>query len=184
MDDAAIRQLISRLNGIERTAVCFRKGVVEDTDPLAVSLGGADIPYNNVRTLGATVLEVGDTVAALAWGSDLLILDRIDADAGGWQFPTFLNGWTNFAAGDREVRFYRAGGRCHLEGIARAGSYGLSAFVLPAGFRPTQAGGGIFFPVVGDAVVGVVQVSTGGQVVPLASANAWVDLSSISFRCA
>lgn len=181
MDDAAIRQLLERLARLSSSAVRYRQGEITDLDPLSVSLGGA--APAPATTLGSTILAVGDIVAVLAWGPDRLILDRLEPDPGEWQAPTFANGWTDYAAGDREVRYYRSTGRCHLEGIMKAGTFGSTAFTLLDGWRPQQEGGGIFFPVVGDSQLGIVQILNDGRVIPIASSNAWVDLSSISFRC-
>lgn len=104
-----------------------------------------------------------------------------------WRLPTFQNSWTNKLAGDRIARYYKAGGRCYLEGIIGGGVIGQAAFTLPAGYRPTHleaAGFGTAHPVVSNGVFGLVLIQKDGRVVPAApSSNVYVDLSSISFRC-
>jgi hypothetical protein len=40
--------------------------------PLAVALGGSDVPYTDVRSLSA--VDVDDVVDVLVWGNDLLVL--------------------------------------------------------------------------------------------------------------
>jgi hypothetical protein len=99
--------------------------------------------------------------------------------------PAFANGWVNFGTDDREMRFYRSGGRCYLEGIIKNGIVGSPAFTLPVGYLPTFEGtNALWFPVMSNGALGGVVVYFDGRVVPAAPAtNGWVDLSSINFRC-
>lgn len=76
MNDEILRSLQQRLSALERTAVRYRAGEVTDTSPLSVALGGSDVPYEDVRSIEANV-DVGDQVAALVFGNDLVVLGRI-----------------------------------------------------------------------------------------------------------
>ena len=53
-----------------------RVGVITDTAPLSVALGGADLAYTDVKAI-ATGLAVDDVVSVLQFGNDLLILGKI-----------------------------------------------------------------------------------------------------------
>jgi len=75
MDDAAIRELLQRLGIIERTAVRYRQGIVTDDNPLAVALGGSDVPFVDLRALAP--VHVGDAVAVLTFGNDALVLGAV-----------------------------------------------------------------------------------------------------------
>jgi hypothetical protein len=112
-----------------------------------------------------------------------------DAHPGAWHNvgdagePAFQNAWVNFDV-PRIVRFYKAGGRVFLEGIAKSGVVGSTMFTLPVGWRPTVGGSALIFPVVSNNAFGVMFVDQNGNVTPIApTTNTWVDLSSISFRC-
>lgn len=81
MNPDVINDLIRRLDKLERTAVRYRAGEITDTSPLSVALGGSDVAYEDVRAL-AHGPTVGDQVAALVFGNDLLVLGRIAEAAG------------------------------------------------------------------------------------------------------
>lgn len=78
MDDQTQRDLIQRVQTLERQAIKYRQGVITDDSPLSVALGGSDTPFTDVKRLddGAT-LAVDDLVAVLTFGNDLLVLGRI-----------------------------------------------------------------------------------------------------------
>jgi hypothetical protein len=78
MDDVALKRLLEDLGEIERRAVKLRVGVITDTTPLSVALGGSAIAYTNVKALrGPTPLAVDDVVAVLVAANDLLVLGVI-----------------------------------------------------------------------------------------------------------
>lgn len=66
-----------RITALERTAVRFRIGEITDTGPLAVALGGSDVPYTDVRSTDGSV-TTGDIVACLVFGNDLIILGLLN----------------------------------------------------------------------------------------------------------
>lgn len=54
-----------------------RLGVITDTSPLSVALGGSDTPYTNVKAVAGAGLAVDDVVSVIRFGADLLILGRL-----------------------------------------------------------------------------------------------------------
>lgn len=85
MDAAAIRDLLKRLEVLERTTVRARLGETSVADPLDITLGGADTIIEDApRLASAGRLTAGDPIAALTYGNALLVLGRVD-DA-----PAFL----------------------------------------------------------------------------------------------
>ena len=69
--------LARRVERLEQTAVRYRQGVVTATAPLSVALGGSDIAYTDVKQLAGVTLAIGEPVAVLTFGADLLVLGRI-----------------------------------------------------------------------------------------------------------
>jgi hypothetical protein len=157
VNPGTLRDLLGRINDLERLTPRLRVGVVTATNPLSVALGGSTTAYTNIRALGASHLNVGDQVTALARDKDLIILARTDdgglvhyvGDASDPIAPSFASTWLNYdtnsalpstpatlAGRGRSVGFYRAGGRVWLTGVAKSGTNGTSIFSLPVGFRP------------------------------------------------
>lgn len=66
-----------RLRRLEDLSARVRIGTVTDTSPLTVTLGAGDVEYADIRCIDGIDLSVDDTVAALTWGHDLLVLGRI-----------------------------------------------------------------------------------------------------------
>lgn len=75
-----VRDLTRRLDTLNRIAVRYRQGEITSLSPLSVDLGGSGIPYTSVRALPGSALAIGDVVAVLTWGNDLLVLGRVKAD--------------------------------------------------------------------------------------------------------
>jgi hypothetical protein len=92
--------------------------------------------------------------------------------------PAFENAWSNFGAGLAPVGFYKDPlGLVHLVGtISRTGEGGVSAFVLPPGYRPADS---IGLPLANSAGIGITSVDPDGEVRPLcpgqANCNASID---------
>jgi hypothetical protein len=77
MDDRTLRELLERISALEQRSVRYRQGVITDTSPLSVALGGSDVSYESVKQLEGTVLAVDDVVAVLTFGNDLLVLGKL-----------------------------------------------------------------------------------------------------------
>jgi hypothetical protein len=76
MSDPVQRDLLRRIQHLERASVRVRVGEVTATGPLDVSLGASDVAYEDVKSV-ASGLTIGDTVAVLIWGGDLIVLGEI-----------------------------------------------------------------------------------------------------------
>lgn len=74
-DQAAMMAMLRRLNDVERQMAKIRVGEVTSLGPLAVALGGSDVPYDSVKSVIA--VEVGDIVVAVMWGHDMVVLGRL-----------------------------------------------------------------------------------------------------------
>ncbi|MFZ5852297.1 MAG: hypothetical protein ACOYY2_13015 [Actinomycetota bacterium] len=102
-------------------------------------------------------------------------------DDPGWQTPSLLNGWTNYANGYAAAgyRIDRTG-EVWLKGLVRSGT-GI-IFTLPVGYRPTR--GQLIFRVPHGATSGCarVDVDVNGNVNSSSGAANWYDLGSIRFR--
>jgi hypothetical protein len=99
--------------------------------------------------------------------------------------PAFTNGWVNFGGTDATAAFYKdAAGVVHLRGIVKNGVVAASMFTLPVGYRHDAGGGGMRFPIVSNAAFGEIDIHSDGTTFLIVGSNAWVDLSSISFRAA
>lgn len=61
----------------ERQRLRLRIGEVTTTAPLDVALGGSDISYSGVSRLTPYTPTIGDRVAVLVRGNDLLVLGEI-----------------------------------------------------------------------------------------------------------
>lgn len=76
MNENVIRDIQRRLDALEQTRPRLRVGEVTDLGPLDVALGGSDVPYEDVQAIGP--VADGDSVAALVWGADLLVLGALN----------------------------------------------------------------------------------------------------------
>ena len=97
--------------------------------------------------------------------------------------PAFTNGWANLGGSAQTAVFWKnESGIVTLEGTITAGTLGATAFTLPPGFRPSADR---FFPAYSNATLGLVKVTSGGLVQPLAvgtASNASYSLDAIRFR--
>lgn len=102
---------------------------------------------------------------------------------GGSGAPPFTNSWVNSGGSNAPAAYWKdAFGVVTLEGTIKSGTVGSAAFTLPPGFRPDKDR---FFPAYSNAVLGLVQVSSGGVVTPLVTgtaSNASYSLDAIRFR--
>jgi hypothetical protein len=95
-----------------------------------------------------------------------------------WTAPTFTNSWVNFGGGNNPAGFRLIGTRVVMRGVVSTGTIGLSAFTLPAGYRPPLA---VNMPVVSNAAFGYVLINAVGTVIPSVGSNAWFSLESLTF---
>lgn len=97
-----------------------------------------------------------------------------------WQTPALEHSWVNYGEGWLAARYVKdALGFVHLAGLIKSGEVNKSAFILPAGYRPTEK---LLFGTVSKEAVGEVEVDSVGGVTPISpSTNAWVSLNGITF---
>lgn len=96
--------------------------------------------------------------------------------------PVFQNSWVNFGTGYEEAGFYKDSfGRVFLCGTVKSGGAGTTIFTLPAGYRPKNREQ--FAVSTGTAEQhGRVDITTGGDVMHVSGATAYVQLSGIGVR--
>lgn len=75
MNEKLLHELMGRLDVLDRNAVRLRIGQVTATSPLTVSVGGSATPQAGAHSL--TALSVGNRVAILVSGNDMLVLGVI-----------------------------------------------------------------------------------------------------------
>jgi hypothetical protein len=77
MNEAMVKAMLARIQALEDAAVDIRRGEVTDDSPLAVALGGSDIPHPDCKHEAAYTPVIGDQVMVLVWGNDIFVLDKI-----------------------------------------------------------------------------------------------------------
>lgn len=93
----------------------------------------------------------------------------------GWIAPTFLNGWVDYGPGFQVAQYRRVDDVVSIRGLIKDGSLGVSAFDLPAGFRPPAR---LIFAVdTGTYAHGRVDIGTSGQVFIIAGSTANVSIN-------
>ncbi|MGG1916056.1 DUF859 family phage minor structural protein [Priestia megaterium] len=94
--------------------------------------------------------------------------------------PSFQNGWVAYYS----TRYMKTkDGMVFLQGMTKSGTRGQTAFVLPAGCRPT--GNQIFYVGGYQGVMSRLDIFTDGTVVPHATEgtyDGWISLAGISFQ--
>ncbi len=97
MNSAMVKAMLRELREIKRQAVRYRQGVVTDTSPLSVALGGSDEFYVGVQSVADYTPRVGDIVSVLMFGNDLLVVGLVKANATGL-FSAYRSGSSQVAA--------------------------------------------------------------------------------------
>jgi hypothetical protein len=131
-----------------------------------------------------TGLTVDDLIVAGSFNSKgTSTFNRKLTSVGASGAPPFTNGWVNNGGGYAPAAYWKdENGIVTLEGTIKSGTLALAAFILPPGFRPDQSR---LYPAYSNAVLGLVQVTSAGQVQPLAvgtASNASYSLDAIRFR--
>lgn len=125
MDDAAVRDLLKRLEVLERTSVRARLGEVTDDSPLTVTLGGADAEIASAPHLADAPFATGDPVAALTYGNGLLVLGRI-GDPPAWTAYTPTVSTALGTGGTVTAKYLKDGRRVDYRGRIVTGTGGLT----------------------------------------------------------
>lgn len=96
--------------------------------------------------------------------------------------PTLINAWANFGGTRNPAGYYKDPfGVVHLRGLIASGTIGLTAFTLPAGYRPTN---NELMIALSNGAVGAVDINSNGNVTPSLGNNAYVSLDGLTFRAA
>lgn len=102
----------------------------------------------------------------------------------GWTVLTFSNSWVSYDGGaSQETPMYRLlNGVVYVKGLMKLGSAGLTAFTLPAGYRPTKRRK---FIAAANGGTCELNLLTDGTVVPngytSGATNAYVSLDTMTF---
>lgn len=76
MNDAMLNSILLRLGELEKRPR-VRFGVVTTASPLAVALGGSDVPHPDCKHLASYTPTLGDNVSVLTFGGDIIVLGEI-----------------------------------------------------------------------------------------------------------
>lgn len=127
---------------------------------------------------GSSFFGAGNLVGQEPWalrGENDGRIGVLEADSG-WLTPTFTNSWVNYDPTTWTVAQYRKkSGVVYLEGLIKNGTVGLSAFTLPAGYRPLK---NLIFAVIDGLNTGQrLDVNSNGTVVPDSGNNGYFSLN-------
>lgn len=97
--------------------------------------------------------------------------------------PAFQNSWVNYDLPTYYgAQFWKdALGLVHVEGMIKNGTvgFGITAFVLPAGYRPLN---GLLYAIFTSTGAGRVDITPTGNVSPVTGGNTWFSISVPPFR--
>lgn len=199
MDSATTRDILRRLDALEREAVRLRKGRVSGVGQFDVDLGNSGVAYRGVAAVrGTNPRADAGPAAALVRGHDVLLLGNLETRPWRptWLELAFAQFWTHYPN-----LVYRTGvtrspdGFVTLRGLVQkpgvAWTVNDQIITLPAGYRP---GTRRIFPAVMSAGnrYGIArltvwpdgQVHFDGQYAGTASTwdpNNWVSLDAIGY---
>lgn len=151
--------------------------------PVLISTAGAlpqvavTVWFNDPGVTSAKVALLFLPEGQLTTGAPKLLGDTAwTAVAGG---VGFTNGWADLAGGGLTVGFFKdANGTVYLRGTIKSGTIGLSAFTLPAGYRPV---GTARIGVASNGAFGEVDLASSGTVTPSVGSTAALALDGITF---
>jgi hypothetical protein len=152
MNEDTLRDLLGRIQELDRRGMRYRQGVVTTASPLAVAFGASTTSNTNLRYVSSYIPVVGDVVGTLTFDHDCLVLGTIASSS--ILSMTLVNGWTDMGVGNSLPRVYKQGNMCTV--IAHLNSStatNVLVYTLPAAWQPA---GLVLAPVVywtGTAVV-------------------------------
>ena len=130
---------------------------------------------NDHTVLGHTVEKVSEVETRVS----VVERGKANAQQPNWIAPTLLNGWVNYGGINDTVAYFKDSlGMIHLKGFMSGGTLGVSAFLLPVGYRPLLAA---TFATVANNAIGAITVTSSGGVIMGANGlgTGWFSLSSI-----
>ena len=169
--DALTDQL---LGPAEPDPLKLRQGVVTQITPTLLVRVGAATTAVPATTFGNYNPAVNDVVSVLEQAGDRIVLGPAALNT--WQTPgSFQNGWSNYGAGSRPVRFRREGfDLVRIEGLVAGGTLNATVFDLPAGYRPTT---NLHFASQSNITFGLVYVNAAGSVQFWGTTNVYASLN-------
>jgi hypothetical protein len=155
-----------------------------------VPRAGVAVNANNLDNLDSTAFLRSDATAggALAgkYPNPSLAAPEAFHVVGAAGEPAFLNSWINFGGGFAPAAFYKDPlGVVHFKGVITAGTPGTNAFVLPAGYIPSENHAFAVTAGVGTPKTVSVNVFSNGNVLIFSSGVSGADpvaLDGVSFR--
>ena len=95
------------------------------------------------------------------------------------EVTSFSNSWVNYGGGFPNAAYCKsASGIVSLKGLIKSGTVTSAAFTLPVGFRPLEQNN---FIVDSNGALGILVVSSNGEVNPNSGNNGYFWLSGITF---
>ena len=97
-----------------------------------------------------------------------------------WIVPTLLNSWENFSGIHASVGYYKdTMGVVHVKGVLKSGGVGVTCFVLPSGYRPSEY---MEYASIAQSGVAQIEIGSDGAVVIASGSATWTSMCNISFR--
>lgn len=109
MDPRTARKLVESIQDLARRSPELRLGVITDTSPLSVAIGGSDTPIIDVKAIAGVALAVDDVVCVARFAADLIILGKL-GDGGGYTSPLVAEPATSFSVDYTSTSFGTAAG--------------------------------------------------------------------------
>lgn len=135
--------LLDTISGGQNLTTVFEGGPNNQTGGVWLTIDGADcLDTRVVNFLDESRISDSGSRTRIEWHNPAYISDSGESwhNIGTTGEPAFQNGWDNHLAPPAErVRFRKvASNRVELQGLISGGASGSIAFVLPAGYQPTE----------------------------------------------
>ena len=175
-----VREPVARGNGAGISLDGCVNAVVENPQLGSYGNMGANTIGIYIASSATYRITGGDVRGQSVVGFTAGDMDRVIEGLRGFEQPraavAFTNGWANFGSTYEGATYWKdTTGVVHLSGLIKSGTIGLSAFTLPAGFRPA---GRIAFGSCSNSAFGQLEIESNGQVIPTQGNNA-----SFSINC-
>ncbi|MDE2425783.1 MAG: hypothetical protein KGO96_07735 [Elusimicrobia bacterium] len=159
------------INNVENNIQnALANGVIDS----AASPNSVVLPMQSYSTIDSSLLSTVKAPFKSTLAAFLASLEAVTV------VSSFSNSWVNLGTTNYSVGFYKNQlGEVKLRGAISSGTVGSTAFVLPAGYRPSKT---MVFAVISNSTIGAVQIDNSGNVTPISpSSNVSVFLDGINF---
>lgn len=196
IDMPAVGTVIPRVGGGAASVTVTAAGInLDPWDTLyyILPLGGASsmvpanfrlVQYSSSFTVPATWLPIcirNSDATSMGYGGPETIRWANGMSQTPWVAPSLTGGWTTYTAPYGSQGSYRKwNGRVEMQGLLISGTVGVSAFILPVGWRPVV---NLCFTSESNDVAGQVRIFTDGTVNPWTPSVAagWISLATCGF---